>query len=558
MAPMPLSDIVFSDLDKEPNNTLLQASNISFTSDELELTASLELGDVDSYKIKAKAGSIVDITITPLGAGDIVVDISNTNQDKGRIYYDNFGDALSETLSNIRLSPQGVYLTVRARAQEKLAYKMQIHRIVSDSVLEEEPNNDLELAQTIILPSKVQGSVNPQADEDYYLLSVTKAAVLNIEAPGIPMEWVLTGDKGEVWRTTSNEAVVLSSDILPPLPKPYVLRVTALDGFETISAYALNLQEASAMNTEREPNDSLQSAQTLAPSTDAVSLSFLSAGDVDYFKLLLPEDEGEAVFNARVQVQQGASATLELFDEAFHPLPVSSSESSNICALGLKNMGSVIAKISHKGAANLPYPLAYSLAWSSSPALGREQEPNDLPQDANILAFGVPVKGNIFGAADIDVYKIEVPAVAGRSDAVGQLQIQSAAGYIAGLRFKLQDAQLFEISQAQSQVFSAPLRMSFDAPSGTYYLMVSGSGDECVKSYEITATFVPNTENTAPGASNPEQAALGVLDNLPPNEPQPPTNNAPEGKVVAPQPAQPLRVIETKPAVPPGVDPDAF
>ncbi|MFA5625662.1 MAG: hypothetical protein WC966_11510 [Bradymonadales bacterium] len=572
MVTAPSSDMVYSDLDKEPNNSFLQASDIAFTSDEMTIVASLDVGDIDTYKIKAKPGSIAEITVTPLGEGDIILDISTSTKESDRIFYDNFAGSQPELVNYLRLSPQGVYFTVRARAHEKIAYRLEIRRMQSDIALEEEPNNSIQTAQILVLPSHLEASLNPQADVDYYLLSLAYPAVLNIEAPGVPIEVSLSDAQGLVWTTSSSEKTLLSSDVLVPSPKHYVLRIAAVDGFEQIASYKLSLLEASAMNAEREPNDSLETAQTLAPTSDGVNLSFLSSNDVDYFKLNLSEAPENAVFNLRATSVQDLPIKVELFDEDFKPIPSNNVENRNsVCALSLQNMSALIVKVSHTTRANLSYPLAYTLTWSTDTSNDREVEPNDLPSAATALAFDQSIRGNIFPASDIDVYKIEVPAVEGvNAEAVGQLQIQSAAGYVAGLRFKLQDAELYEISQAQSQVYSAPLRIQLDAPSGVYYLIVSGSGDGCVKSYEITASFLasePVLGAVQEGAKvesgdgsmpeNAEDAAIDVLDKI--------LEAVPENAEAAPRPVElpkndaESKTVGNKPPPPvANVDPDAF
>ena len=74
MAPLPLSEQVIEGLDVEPNDNFLQAVNVSLTGDSMQWRGSLSGGDVDVWRIKAKAGTVANIRVIAEGDVDIIAD----------------------------------------------------------------------------------------------------------------------------------------------------------------------------------------------------------------------------------------------------------------------------------------------------------------------------------------------------------------------------------------------------------------------------------------------------------------------------------------------------
>jgi hypothetical protein len=66
MAPAPISETV-QDLEVEPNDTFAQATSVQFSGEDMRFSGHLEPGDVDTWLLKAKTGTIVDIEVAPSG-----------------------------------------------------------------------------------------------------------------------------------------------------------------------------------------------------------------------------------------------------------------------------------------------------------------------------------------------------------------------------------------------------------------------------------------------------------------------------------------------------------
>ena len=84
MAPLPLSEQVIEGLDVEPNDNFLQAVNVSLTGDSMQWRGSLSGGDVDVWRIKAKAGTVANIRVIAEGDVDIIADYAVTDSEAAR------------------------------------------------------------------------------------------------------------------------------------------------------------------------------------------------------------------------------------------------------------------------------------------------------------------------------------------------------------------------------------------------------------------------------------------------------------------------------------------
>ena len=133
-----------------------------------------------------------------------------------------------------------------------------------------------------------------------------------------------------------------------------------------------------------------------------------------------------------------------------------------------------------------------------------------------------------------DFYRVDIPSTATATS--GRLEVSTSSGYISRLNIRLQDAAGFEITRAESQQASRPIKLSFDAPAGTYYIAVSGEGDQCLKPYTLNVSYTPNEvlpAEASPGAQLPQNpdAPPSAAAALPT-----PSNGVP---TVAPAPSQP-------------------
>ncbi len=162
---------------------------------------------------------------------------------------------------------------------------------------------------------------------------------------------------------------------------------------------------------ETEPNDKADQALTLSRSSRVVAALSAPAEakrpDEDWY-LLAPERPGQV--DLEVSGVPGADLVVSLFDQDQNPLLTLNSggegEGERFPNLGVLNPLLVKVSAAKKGGSG-----AYTLtATFTDREAGFEAEPNDRAVDATALSFEVPVQGFLAHGADVDWYRLEMPA----------------------------------------------------------------------------------------------------------------------------------------------------
>ena len=529
MAPPSIADQVFENLDKEPNDTMLQATDITLSGDELHFTGQLTSGDTDTWRIKAKSGTIVDIVVTPQNF-DVITDFSPTDKESARRVYDEHASG-EENLTNLRLTPQGGYLTIRGRNTENVEYNVSIVRILArgDEIIEQEPNEDLASAQPIWTDRELNATLNPSDDVDYFKLNQTKPSILTCDF----------GSSTVIFKVLQNNKAIYQIESIPgepvrtpPLQSANALyaRIESLTPTQEATRYRCRLTALDTIPNEIEPNDTPETAQKIADTADDVEFSFLSPNDIDVFRITTPTDKAHR-YTARIEAPEDVSATLNILSVKGTPLVQPTG--ARACLFGTDHGQDMLLRIAH-APTNKTYPLNYRLHLSRFEADKTEAEPNNATTQSTAIMPGTPLQGFIFPENDIDFYRVDIPSTATATS--GRLEVSTSSGYISRLNIRLQDAAGFEITRAESQQASRPIKLSFDAPAGTYYIAVSGEGDQCLKPYTLNVSYTPNEvlpAEASPGAQLPQNpdAPPSAAAALPT-----PSNGVP---TVAPAPSQP-------------------
>ncbi|MBQ9243138.1 MAG: hypothetical protein IJ165_07905 [Proteobacteria bacterium] len=504
MAPPSIQETVQDGLDIEPNNSALQASAVAMTGDTMQWSGTLTGDDVDVYRIQAKNGTIADITVTPESDFDILADLSVNGTDKDSRSYDTAGPAAPELLPNIMLSPQGIYLTVRGRLspEQNASYKVSVARLSPEygEYLEMEPNDEktaggtgspdivyLQKGNSPYPPSVVNGSLFPTGDIDLFRIHLTSPASFAFELPQTAVEVAIEYQGKAIWSQISRTAQNIRSDLLIPEKEDYYVRIKSLENIQEPQKYTFTVTPLDKMPDEIEPNNTIEKAQILQGDIQSLEFSLLDDADVDIFRVMVPEGK---IGRARLVGPQQGQAKLVLIAEDGSIRKDSLAQDTTVCDAPPQN-GSLLLKVL-PGTASTAWPLAYKLSTDLEDALSIETEPNQSPAQATHLELDHELAGHIFPAGDIDVYKIALPSFPHVQGPVGTLNIDIDAGYIAELQLKLQDQDGFEISQTRSTQLSKPIHLAFDAPNGTYTLLISGAGDNCLKPYRLKASFTPN------------------------------------------------------------------
>lgn len=508
MAPPSIAEKVFDDLDTEPNDTMLQATDVTLSGDELHFTGNLTPGDVDTWRIKAKSGTIVDITVTPQNF-DVITDFSPIDKEAARRVYDEHSGS-EELLTNLRLTPQGGYLTIRGRNTEAAPYTVSIRRILArgDEIIEQEPNEDISTAQPIWTDRELNATLNPSDDVDFFKLNQNKPGILSCDFGQQAVTFRILQNNKTIFQTESVPGETVRTPALQASSDLYV-RLESLTPSQNPERYRCRLTALDTIPNEMEPNDIPETAQKLSDTADDIEFSFMSASDVDVFRVTTPPNEARR-YNARIEAPEDVSATLNVLSGKGAPLQQPTG--ARACLFSVAPGQDFLLRVAH-APTNKTYPLNYRLRMSSLPADQTESEPNNATTQATPIEPGKPLSGFIFPEADIDYYRVEIPA--SDSSKGGKLEVSTSAGYISPLKIHLEDAAGYEITRAESAQVSRPIHLSFDAPAGTYYIVVSGQSDQCLKPYTLNVTYTPTPAEPAEpeAASEPPQA-----DAVPPAE----------------------------------------
>ena len=510
MAPPPIQEEVQQGLDVEPNDTFLQAASITLTGDAIQWAGTLSPQDVDVWHIKAKAGTVAEISVIPEQAADLVVDYSLTPNENTRRFYDVSHGGDPEILPNIRMTPKGGYLTIKSRQKTEageIPYRVQIQRIQveQDVMHESEPNDSIESALTLN-PASAKGFLYPSGEVDYYRLTIDKPGILSFKLPDSAVEVSIFSNDQKIWSMVSRNAQTVQSEILQTTKPNLVIVVKSLENIDKILPYALSFEALSEIPDEIEPNDTMDKAQSIQGDIQSLEFNLSSTLDVDIFQVELSP---ERMYRARLSGIEPGQAKLELINKDNQPVSNVMTDGYVICGIPVTTDNKIYLKVTSGGGGNLVFPQKYKIILESELTQEMEKEPNQDRLQAMDIPMGSVVKGNIFPAEDIDNYRIVVPEIPGITGPVGELNIDIDAGYVAPLQLNLQDSEGFEISRLNNPQHSSPIHLSFDAPAGFYNLEITGAGDGCVKPYVLKVSLKQNQnlpENTEGLAQIPEEA----------------------------------------------------
>lgn len=501
MAPPSIQESVQEGFDVEPNDTFLQAADVALGGDMLQWSGILEPGDVDVWRIKAKSGTIGDIMITPESKFDIQADFSESGTDQTRHYFDNGLAGESEVLTNMRLTPQGGYLTVRARSglSEAVKYRIAVSRVLPErpgAVVEAEINDDRTEAMAISAGQVVEGVLYPRGDVDYFYLPLTTPCTVSFELPEGAHEAAVEHRGKILWSQVVKNAQLIKSDILLPELQGVHIRIKSLEDLTTPHRYVMTVNALEKVPDEIEPNNTIDRAQVLQGEMQSLEFSLLDDADIDIFRLILSSDR---VHRIRLSGPQPGQAKLQILNSSGLNRDDVLSADMTACDVSVQEQESIWVKVVPGTGV---WPMNYRIGVDSEEAGRTEREPNQTKESATSIEPGMSLFGHIFPAGDVDVYRIQLPDTV----KMGHLSVEVEGGYVSPLQLRLEDRDGYEVSQQKTER-ARPARMSIDAPGGVYYLTVTGDGDDCLKPYEIKVLYeaaeeaeLPLPENAVPGA----------------------------------------------------------
>ena len=163
---------------------------------------------------------------------------------------------------------------------------------------EQEPNNSLETAQSVPLPTNLQGFIDPKRDADWYRVELPAQGALEVAITNMPKEVNVTfrvwGANKKVvhgWQTAKNvgEDHVRVVDLAAPGTYYLELR-DSTDNARSAQPYTLRTRLTPTKDTG-EPNNTLATATPLKLG-QAIQANILPKRDADWYRVELPAQGG--------------------------------------------------------------------------------------------------------------------------------------------------------------------------------------------------------------------------------------------------------------------------
>lgn len=279
-------------------------------------------------------------------------------------------------------------------------------------------------------------------------------------------------------------------------------------------------QTPATATAEREPNDRVDPT---APAAATLNQGVLTGeADLDLYPLELPRD---AVLDARLSAMAGLDGALEVRDAdgavalTVDATGIGASERLPNWPLAAGRHYLAVREIPHRpkpkrgvdaGAGRVgdgpPYTLTIALADAPGPTV--EREPNDDRGAASGLTLGAAVDGWIGWAGDVDMWKLDVLALA----AGDGLDVAVSGVPKVALTVEVTDAAGRRLVR-QSGAAGAPISLRSIAPQvrpgepSAHYVVVSGKPSSGAAGYQVVVTSrVLDADEEAEPNDRPEQA----------------------------------------------------
>jgi hypothetical protein len=459
-------------------------------------TSLTSAGDIDvrtSYVLlpkKVEPGSKVAILIEKktLGAGRPLVLFSD-----GSIREEDGTDlTLRRQDPDLPRGGQGAGAAGNNRGQNQTAQPL---ASTSGSSKEQEPNNSLGTANTIAATGEIQGTIQPERDEDWYVFEVGRPGRLVLRVSQVPAKLALQlhvrnaegGGISEVFKPAKPGAQTEGQVSIPTKGKYYV-QVTDANNAASSEPYTLELRFQTA--DAYEPNNSVGTATPIKLSAEApaaeVLASILPRGDVDWYQFEVPRRGALRVSLTQVPKELALQFQLHNAENGdligwINPL---ARGSDNLAVVDLPTAGRyylVIKDVEDKAAS----PENYKLQLTYLP--GDPAEPNDSFGTATPLSVSKEVQGTILPKGDQDWYVFQVTQTGTYEISVTNVPAELA------IQVRILNAENGAIAETLKPTRAgAETRGTIKLPAaGKYYLHLYDGRNEGRSSQPYTLKVVP-------------------------------------------------------------------
>jgi hypothetical protein len=337
---------------------------------------------------------------------------------------------------------------------------------------EQEPNNTLGKANPISATGQVQGSIQAQRDEDWFVLEVDRPGRLNMRTAKVPdkldLHFIVRNAEGaalsNVFTPAKAGAETVGEVGLPAKGKYYV---QLWDGnHDAVAAESYTLEVRFEEGDAYELNNTVGTATPIKP-TDQVLANILPLRDVDWYTFEVPR-RGALKFSVTQAAKeldlQFMLRNAENYDLTGWIRPLAAG-ADNVGVVDLPTAGRyylVVADVGDNAAAAQNYKL--EIAYLE----GDKHEANDSIGTATRLEPTAKVSASILPKGDQDIYTFEVP-----HPGVIDVRIEKVPANLT-LQFLLRNAEHYDLTGWQRPLRAgAENQATLDLPTaGRYYLHV--------------------------------------------------------------------------------------
>jgi len=253
--------------------------------------------------------------------------------------------------------------------------------------------------------------------------------------------------------------------------------------------------------SESEPNNTRNSADSVplgAPITGALSTS----SDLDVFSVMLPAPGSVTLIFDAPTNSSDDYFRVGLHDGGGLPLSIFETGGDGTVTIGAPSAGTYYVIVS-SGASYDPGQYSLTVSHAAGPTVGFESEPNGTGANADSLALGSPIKGQLYSYLDIDVFGVEVSAAGSvtlnfdaptsSNDAYFKLGLYDSSGT---------PLAQFETGHDGAFIVGAP-------QAGTYYVAIWSAAYYDSGQYGLTVT---HAAGSAAGFESEPNGTFGAAD----------------------------------------------
>ncbi len=341
---------------------------------------------------------------------------------------------------------------------------------------EKEPNNTFGTANPAAANGAISGSIDPQRDDDWFVLDVDQPGLLDVKVTNVPPDLDITVRvfNGEVypicdWLKPVKPGAETTGRVDIPRRGRYFVQVVDGGGnAASAQPYALGLDFHPADGAE--PNNTVGTATPIQASGEYF-LSILPLRDYDWFTFAVPQRGAVHVKISEVPADLDVHFRLHNAEnypisEWVNPLRAGAEVEATLDLPAAGNYYLVVADAADN--ARSPDKLKMALTYQA----GDKHEFNDRFGDATPVDPNVRLTANILPKGDVDVYCLRVDAPGAMDVAIGNVAANLE------LQFRVFNAERYPITDWVNPLRAgAENRETVDLPAaGLYFLIVQEAG----------------------------------------------------------------------------------